>query len=283
MLRNFSLTKRHKFFLTTVGIAVLLLLIRVGGVSLISWRFRVLFFALVSAAATVWSLKDEDFSGVEWVTLTILPIMFAVSGSLVYPLLPREVPQIAFWTLDTDSALVAAVLIKIIYLVVFSIGFYAILLTENIFNIAALKTIQLTRVGHSVGFFLTLVTALLFSLVIYSLHLSSFGNFIATLIMIFPLSLQSVWSFILTPKIDRAVMTFALAISLALAQVAWVLSFWPITNFIFALFLTALLYELVGVVQYYLSDRLTKSLIIESVFVMSIFLMLTILSASWGG
>ena len=280
---NITLTKRHKFFLATLIVAFSILLIRLELFSQIAWRFRVLMFMVISVAFTIWSLKDEDFSGVEWLTLTILPIMFAVAGALVYPLLPQEIPQIAFWSLDTDTGLVSAALVKIIYLVLFSVGFYAILLTENIFNIAALKTIQLTRVGHSVGFFITLVTALLLYLVVYSLHLASFGNFVATLIIALPLSLQSVWSFLLTQRIGRAEVTFALAISLTLAQVAWVLSFWPITNFIFALFLTALLYELIGVVQYYLSDRLNKTLVLESVFVMSIFLVLTVLSATWSG
>jgi hypothetical protein len=164
----------------------------------------------------------------------------------------------------------------------FGIGIYAVLLTENIFNIAGVKTIQLTRVGHSVGFFLTLVCSLLLNLVIYSFHLSSFWIFVLVFGTTFLLSLQSIWSFTLEPKISKEVVVFSISTALCVAQIAWILAFWPITNFIFALFLTALLYELIGVIQAHLTGRLTKNLILESVFVMTIFLFLTIFSATWG-
>jgi len=280
---KFDFTKRQKFLLATIIVTLSMMAIRFDVFSVAAWRFRVLGFSLISIGATVLSLKDEDFSGVEWLTLPILPVFFALAAALVFPLLPSEVSQLFFWSLDTDTGIVIAGIIRFAYLAFFATGFYAVLLTANIFNIAGIKSIQLTRVAHSVGFFLTLTTMLLLNLVIYSLHLPSFINFILIFVIAFPLTLQSIWSFLLEPKLTRVVVTLSFAVSLAVAQVGWILSFYPITIFIFALFLTALLYEMIGMVQYYLSERLTLVLVREAVFVMSIFLILTVLSASWTG
>src|SRR3989338_3653156 len=75
---------------------------------------------------------------------------------------------------------------------------------------------------------------------------------IVIFLITFPLALASMWSVNLESKIGEQVRNFSLLIALILAQVAWVMSFWPVGVSIFALFLAAMFYELVGIVQYHL-------------------------------
>ena len=47
-------------------------------------------------------------------------------------------------------------LTRIPVVVLYAVGIYALLLTENIYNVAADRTIALLRAAHSVGYLLTL-------------------------------------------------------------------------------------------------------------------------------
>lgn len=153
--------------------AILLLgiiLSRMGLGMFLQWRYRMAVFSVISVGLSIWAIRDEDFSGIEWLTLPILPAMFAISASLSYPLLPDILG-------GGDSGLLFALLLKIAFLVVFTVVYYASLLTANIYNVAAIRTIQLLRVAHSIGFLVTVATGLLFFLVISSLHLTGTENF----------------------------------------------------------------------------------------------------------
>ena len=56
-------------------------------------------------------------------------------------------------------------------LAIFGISMYLLFLTQNIYNIAAIRTIQLLRAAHAVGFLFTIVSAFLIYNVIFALHL----------------------------------------------------------------------------------------------------------------
>src|SRR3989344_1424215 len=86
-----GLSKRQKFLIATTLLMLTLLLIRADFISVISWRYRALGFGLLTAVLTVWSLFDEDFSGVEWLTLPILPVGLSLVATLIYPLLPAAI------------------------------------------------------------------------------------------------------------------------------------------------------------------------------------------------
>ncbi len=284
MIQVLRLSKRQKFFIATVLVVLSLVAIRLGfWPPKIQWRFRAGGYAIFATLVSLWALHDEDFSGIEWFMLLILPIIFVVGAALTYPLLPVEVPQFLFWTLDTDTGLFLAAILRASFLGFLALAYYASLLTENIFNVAALRTIQLFRAAHSTAFFLSLVSILFLHLVVYSFHLPAYLNFLAILILVFPLSLQSVWSINLEPKLSREVIGFSLTVSFVLAQLALVLSFWPVTAFVFTLFQTVAFYELIGVVHYRLTDRLHRTLVNELVLVGVTLLVLTIFSTSWSG
>src|SRR3972149_249894 len=135
--RRFTLTKRQQFVAITILLTFGLVLTQ-----LVSDELRYLFvtgLALVTFLFSAFALR-EDLRGVEWVTLLTLPTLFTAAVALFYFLLPVR------WLTRVPVA------------VLFGVGIYALLLTENIYNVAAIRTIALLRAAHSVGFLLTLVT-----------------------------------------------------------------------------------------------------------------------------
>jgi hypothetical protein len=170
-----------------------------------------------------------------------------------------------------------------LFLLFFASGFYAALLTSNIFNVAALRNIQLLRVAHSFGLLLSVVAALLSFLVIFSLHLSSFQNFVLTLSAAGLLALPPIWSTLLEKAVGERTRGAVLATALVLAEAAWVLSFWPLGAPIIALFLSALFYTTVSFWQYHFSERLNGRVVREFLLMMIGVCFLTFLAANWGG
>lgn len=279
---SFDLTKRQKFVLVTLILVAGVLLIRLSPGLLLAWRGRVIIFSIVSLAVSLWALYDQDFSGVEWLTLPVLPSFFATSAALLYPLLPSRLESFLWITLSPDTSLLFGLLVKLVFFCLFIVGFYATLLTNNIFNVAAVRSIQLLRVAHSVGFLLTVATALFFYIVIASLHLNSFLVLISVFAITLPLSLQGLWNINLESTLTPAVRTGAILTSLIIAEIAWVLSFWPVSVSLFGLFLTAIFYELVGIIQYQLGEKLSPRVIQEFVFVAVAVFFLTVFVTQWG-
>lgn len=282
LLAIFNLSKRQKFAAATIILLFGIIFIRVSGVEMFPWRVRVGGFSILAVLVTIFALKDDDFSGVEWFLLPILPVFYAVGSALVYPLLPMRMESVLGFVVRSDTGFVLGVLVRMIFLGLFVIGFYATLLTSNIYNVAGVKGIQLLRVAHSIGFLATVATALFFFVVVSSFHLTSFENFLAVFLISIPLALQSIWSINLEEKIGEEVRNFTFVTALILAETAWVLSFWPLGVSIYALFLTALLYEVLGIVQFHLGEKLSLRIVNEFVAVAVVVFLLTIFTTVWG-
>ncbi|MCL5970141.1 MAG: hypothetical protein M1450_01395 [Patescibacteria group bacterium] len=209
--------------------------------------------------------QKEDLKGIEYLTLNILPVMFTIAVSYFYFLLPVR------WLTRVPTA------------VLYALGIYAILLTENIYNVAAIRSIQLLRAAHSVGFLTTLITAFLLFDTLISFHSSSFINLVFVLIICFPLILQSLWSMVLEQRISKKIIFSTILSSLIIAETAFMLSFWPINTTIFALFLTTLLYSIIGILQQKLIQRLFPQTLKEFITVVIITFLLIIVTTKWGG
>ncbi len=267
--KKLNLSKREKF-----GLAVGLLTLIFLAIQLISSSFRyplVGFLLILTYFFCAWGL-EEDLKGIEWLTLFIrrktlfiLPVMFVASLSLFYFLLPVR------WLTRLPVA------------VIFALGVYAILLVENIYNVAGERTIQLLRAAHSVGLLLTLFTDFLFLALIFALHLPFYGNTLLIFLISFPLILQALWGMRLEEKITPELMFFTLTLSLAISELALVFSFWPIPTIIEALFLTTVFYSLVSIVQQHFVERLFKRTLWEFISVSVIVFIFVIFTARWGG
>ena len=165
---------------------------------------------------------------------------------------------------------------------IFGIGMYALLLTENIFNVAAIRTIQLLRAAHAVGFLLTLVVAFFLWDTIFSYRLAPWWNGLLVFATSWPLVLQGLWSVNLEDKVDRSIWRNSLGLAFALGCLGLTISFWPVTITVASLFLVSGLYVLLGLVQQNLSGRLFNKTIQEYLWVGLTVLAVTFLLASWG-
>lgn len=260
--RRITLSKRQQF----VGVTLLLTLGLVF-TQLVSADWRYPMVAVLSVAAYLLSAFGlrEDLRGIEWVTLLILPTLFTTAVSLFYFLLPVR------WLTRLPVA------------VLYAVGIYALLLTENIYNVAVERTIALLRAAHSVGFLLTLVTYFLLMQTILAFRLSSFANAALVGIITLPLALQTLWAIELGEGIGRRAMDLTLIIVVVLAELAWIFSFWPVRTTLLALFFTTCFYGLAGMAQQYLAERLYKKTVWEFFGVVVVVLAIVMLATNWRG
>ncbi|MDP3994333.1 MAG: hypothetical protein Q8P91_00690 [bacterium] len=255
------MTKRQKFIVTSLVLAVGLVLIQF---SEISFRYTsIAFLTILAACMTAWSLR-EALGGIRWITAIILPSLFTAAVGLFYFLLPST------WI----SRLPIATL--------FALGMYALLLTENIFSVAAIRTIQLFRAATAVGFLLTLVTAFLLYDTVFSFRFPFYLNAIYIFLVSLPLFFQALWSVNLEEKISKRLVLYSCLLSLVMLELALIISFYPLTISMSSLFLTTGVYVLMGLVQAYFSDRLFRQTVYEYLGVGALVFVTMLLTARWG-
>ncbi len=206
----------------------------------------------------------EDLRGVEFITLLTLPTLFTAAVSLFYFLLPQRL------------------LTRLPIAALFAIGMYAILLTENIYNVAVERTIQLLRAAQSVGFVITLITAFFLFDALFSFRGNALINMGFAFLISFSLTLQSLWSMELNSRLSKEVLIGSGVVGWLLAQAALVLSFWPIGTTMEALFLTTIFYTFTGMAQQYLVGRLFAQTQKEFLAVLCIVFVLVVFTTHWG-
>lgn len=262
MFKIFNLSKRKKFIITAIILTIGLVMIQVSG---ISWRYQaIVALAGLTYLLSAWSLI-EGLSGIEWLTVLILPVLFTTGAGLFYFLTP------ASW------------LARLSVVLLYGLGMYSLLLTENIFSVAAIRTIQLIRSAHAVSFLLSLIASFFLYNVILSFRQDPWFNFLVVFLASFPLILQGLWCVNLEPKINKKIWFYSLALSLVLGEMALVFSFWPVTVVVGSLSLTTGLYIVLGLTQQYLSERLFKKTINEYIGVGIAVLIVILLTTHWGG
>jgi hypothetical protein len=260
--RRITITKRQQFVIVTLLCAFGLLLTQIVSTE---FRFGTVFVLSVVTYILCAFVLREDLSGIEWFTLLSLPTLFTAAIAVFYFLLPVR------W------------LTRIPVVVVYSVCMYALLLTENIYNVAANRTIALLRAAHTVGFLLTLVVFFLLSQTVLSIRSNAFVNTLGAGIVAFILTFQTLWSVVLEPAFDKRILSITIATACVIAQLAWILSFWPITTTIEALFLTTCLYAMAGMGQQYLQEKLYKKTVTEFLIVTAIISVIVIISTNWRG
>lgn len=252
--------KRERFGVVTVILSLGLFLTQLIW---FDFRFFAVFgFTILTYPVVWWGIK-EDIKGIEFLTLFILPVLFSLSVSLFYFLLPVR------W------------LTRLPTIVFYSVGIYAILLTENIYNVAANRSIQLLRAAQSVGFLMTLVVIFLFINIIFSFHLPIWENFLFISSLSALLFYQLLWSSTLQEKNSKKLIIYSLGCGLGIGETAFSFSFWPVKTTIAALFVTAVFYTVAGIVQEYFLDKLFKGVVREFMWVTIVVFFLVLLASHW--
>lgn len=260
-IASYEITKRQKLVLMSVFLTVLLVMTQTVPESL---RYQVMAVLTVATIfLSVFSLWGE-LSGIKYFLLLLLPVYFVAGASLFYFLLPVR------W------------LTRLPFAFLFGISVYLLMLTSNIYNVAAIRTIALVRAAHAVGLLFSLVSTFFLTNVLFSLHLPFYLVTLGTIFIVFPLYLVGLWSYELAEFISRRVFTWALAFTIVSAEIALVFSFWPIVPIVGALAISTVMYALLGLAQIHFEEKLTRRVVYEHLGVSLFVLAIIVVSTKWG-
>lgn len=258
---SIGLTKRQEF--------VVLCLILTAGLILTQlipeyrYQMTVVLSVLTYLGSAV--VLRRDLKGIEFVTLLTLPTLFTAAVTLFYFLLPTR------W--------ITRIPIASLYI----LGMYALLLTENIYNVAAERSIALLRAAHTVGFLLTLITYFLLLSTVFALREHALFTTAMVMLISAPLVFQILWAIELSEKASSRLYHLTLALTVLFTQFAWVLSFWPVKTTIKALLITTIFYSVTGLAQQFLVERMYKKTVIEFASVSIIVGIIFVITTNWYG
>ncbi len=229
--------KRQKFVLTALTLAAGLWGIHALPVAL-EWRYWLIALLVgVAAVGSGWALR-EGLSGIEWLTVVLPPTLFTAGVGLFYILLPTH------W------------LARLAVVTMFGIGQYALLLTANIFSVAAIRTIALFRAAGAVGFVMTMLTGFLLYDAILSFREAWWWSAPLVIIVSMLLLLPALWSVEVEEKLSLKLVKYTIWLAILQGLMAVAISFWPVSLIVASLFLTTMLYIYLGISQHHFSQRL---------------------------
>ncbi len=258
----FKLTKRQKIVITAGLLTIGLL-----STQLVDFNLRFSFIAglcIASYFLSLWSLW-EGLNLTKALILLILPVFFTAAVSSFYFLLPVR------WLtrLPVASA--------------FGLMFYLLLLAQNVFNVASIRTIPLYRAASTASFLFTLLSAFFIFNVVYAFNLLFIWNGLVILLLSFPLILQSYWTITMDDRISTQVFVQSLVLSFILAELAFSFSFWPMPTTIWSLSLSSSIYVLLGLTTQIIRGKSNKRVVWEYLGIGAVVLVVSFVTSSWTG
>ncbi|MDO8573932.1 MAG: hypothetical protein Q7R77_04230 [Candidatus Daviesbacteria bacterium] len=259
---NLNLNKRQKIVITAILLTIGLL-----STQLVNFELRFRFLGGLGVLAyllSLWSLK-EGINMTKAFVLMILPAFFAVSVASFYFLLPVR------WLTRLPVAFI------------FGLTFYLLLLAQNVFNVASLRTIPLYRAASTASFLFTLLAAFFIYHVIFAFNLLFIWNGVVVFLVSFPLILQVLWSIRMEDKLSGGVVMQSFILSLVLGELALSFSFWPSAATIWALSLSSAMYVLLGLTTQFLRGRLNRRVGWEYIVIGIVMLFISYFTTAWTG
>lgn len=259
---NYALSKRQKIIVVSVIVTFGLLSTQLVDFNL---RFRFLLgLSIMAYFLSIWALW-EGINKAKALVLMILPTLFTLAVASFYFLLPVR------WLTRLPVALI------------FGLSFYSLLLSQNVFNVASIRTIPLYRAASTVAFLFTLITAFFIYNVIHAFNLLFLLNGGLVSLVSFPLILQILWTVEMEDKISLSSLIQSLILSLSLGELAIGFSFWPMASTMWSLSLASSMYVLLGLTTQYLRERLSRRVVFEYLVIGVAVFLLAFLTTSWTG
>ncbi len=254
---NFFTNKRQKFLLSVLVLSIGLFIAeyvlgRSGIIIVLILSFLTSFFLYLS-------LRDdlkENFTP----QVLILPFFYTLALGLFYLLVP------------------ARLLTRFGMTFLYALGLYSLFLSENIFTVSAIRTIQLLSGARTISLVLTMLSYFFISNVVFSFHTNIFITLGLVTLYTFPIVLHSVWTYAQERNLFSQVF-WVLTITICLVEVAAFLWFNQGSPTVIALFLTAIFYVILGLTHAWFERRLFRAVILEYFWVTVIsFIFLTLFS-----
>ncbi len=268
---DFGLNKRQKIVVASVLVTFGLL-----STQLVNFNLRFRFLGVLTAVSylvSLWALWDGIYekdkkvpiNKTKALVLLILPTFFTLGVASSYFLLPVR------WLTRVPVALI------------FGLSFYSLLLSQNVFNVAAIRTIPLYRAASTVAFLFTIITAFFLFNVIHAFSLLFFWNGLLVAAVSLPLILQVLWAVNMEDKISKNLLLISLILSLVVGELALAFSFWPISNIMWSVVLASAIYVLLGLLTHEMKERLNKRITREYLAIGLVVLLFALVTTSWTG
>lgn len=258
---KFSFSKRQKF--------VALVLLLSAGI-FVSEFFTGIYTVIISLGLAIitdvllFFILRRDMRGWSAVPILILPFFYTLSCGLFYSVVPQR--------------MISRILITFFY----SFGLYSLLLTQNIFAVSTLRTINLVRSARIVSFVITIIILFFLTNTIFSLRLPFYITPFLVGLIAFLLGFQSLWIRTIDGASQRDVFLHGLVCALMIFQLAWALILWPVQPAIYTLFITGMFYTYIGVSQVWFEKRLFKGVLWEYIWVGFFSILFLIVFSGWG-
>lgn len=207
----------------------------------------------------------KDAKGTFYYPILVLPFFYSLSFPIFYTLVPDR--------------LISQFIITSLY----AFGLYSLFLTQNIFAVSGIRTINLLRSARLVSFVLTLLVLFFLFNFAFSLRQIIFVTPVLTFLISLFMNFESLWSYSLNRSQIKEIIASSIVISFLLMQLSFVLTLWPINAAVYSLFLTGIFYTYSGLVHAWLERRLFKGILWEYIWVGFISILFLIVFSKWGG
>lgn len=206
----------------------------------------------------------KDIKNTFFGPILVLPFFFSLAFPFFYTLVPERL------------------LSRLIITIIYAFGLYSLFLTQNIFAVSGIRTINLLRSARIVAFVITLLVFYFLVNFIFSLRFSPILTPLAILPLSFFMNIQSLWTYSLDTTQVKAIAIFSAIIAISLMQLSYVLILWPVNASIYALFLTGVFYTYSGLCHAWLERRLFKGILWEYIWVGFISVLFLVIFSKWG-
>lgn len=259
LLTDAFISKRQKFIFSVIFLSLGLFIAEhfLGKSGL-----YIMFILSFLSAVFLYVALREDLKDNFTPQIFILPFLYTLAVGLFYLLVPaRFITRIAMTSL-------------------FAIGLYSLYLSQNIFVVSSIRTIQLLASARTVSLVLSLLSYFFISNVVFSFHINVFITLTLIFLYTFIIVLQTIWTHTLE-KNPFAQIFWVLSLTICLSEIALFLWFGPSSPTVAALFLTAIFYVLVGLSSAWFDKRLFRSVILEYFWITVIAFIFLVTFTSW--
>lgn len=261
VLRLIQLSKRQKFVVAVLALSLGVFFSEYfTGVKLL---LPSVLLAVVTDLLLLFILR-HDIKGTFFAPILVLPFFFTLAFPFFYALVPTRL------------------LSRLIITLIYAFGLYSLFLTQNIFAVSGIRTINLLRSARIVAFVITLLVYYFLVNFIFSLRLPVLLTPLAIFPLSFLMNIQSIWTYSLDTSQVKTISYFSLAIAIGIFQLSYVLILWPVNASIYSLFLTGIFYTYSGLCHAWLERRLFKGILWEYIWVGFISVLFLVIFSKWG-
>lgn len=259
LIADAFISKRRKLIFSVIFLSLGLFITEyfLGKSSLV-----VIFILSILSAVFLYFALKEDLKDNFTPQVFVLPFLYSLAVGLFYLLVPaRFITRIAITSL-------------------YALGLYSLYLSQNIFVVSSIRTIQLLASARTVSLILTLLSFFFISNVVFSFHINVFITLAIIFLYTFILVLQAIWVHTLEKNIFAQVF-WVLSLTLCISEIALFLWFGPSSPTVIALFLTAIFYVLIGLSHAWFDKRLFRSVILEYFWITIISFIFLVTFTNW--